>query len=82
MGTTLVTGGVRLTWSGVAGATGYRVWRRTSTGSPYTALTASPVTATSYTDVQAGGSGTYLYVVTAVNGNGEGPYSAEMAQSR
>jgi fibronectin type 3 domain-containing protein len=56
---------VALGWSAVTGATGYRVYRRTSSGSSYT-LIASP-TATTYTNTGLTNGTTYQYVVRAFN---------------
>jgi fibronectin type 3 domain-containing protein len=69
---------VSLTW--VASPTAnvnYKVYRGTASGGPYTVLTSSPVSGTSYTDSNGVVSGlTYYYVVTAVDGTGsESTYS-------
>jgi hypothetical protein len=68
------TGAIALSWSAVSGATGYNVYRRTSTGSydfnsPLNGAT--PVTGTSYSDPGAGltGGTTYDYVVRATAGS-------------
>ena len=64
--------------SASAGVTGYRVYVSTTTGGPYTLLTQSLVTGTSYTDANVTAGRTYYYVVTAVNGsNVESAYSNE-----
>jgi cellulose 1,4-beta-cellobiosidase len=80
------TGDIQLSWSGVTGATGYNVYRRTASGSyDYTSPLngATPVTATTYTDAGSGltGSTTYDYVVRAVAGSPavESASSAEKA---
>ena len=55
---------VVLSWAAVTGATGYAVTRASSTNGPYVLL-ATNLTATSYTDTNTLGGGTYYYVVTA-----------------
>jgi fibronectin type 3 domain-containing protein len=65
------TGAVQLAWGATTGATGYNVYRRTSSGSyDYSAPLngAVPVTSTSYADPGSGltGGSTYAYVVRAV----------------
>jgi Bacterial Ig domain len=65
------TGPIQLDWNASVGATGYNVYRRTSSGSyDFTAPLngAAPVTATSYTDSGSGltGNTEYAYVVRAV----------------
>lgn len=72
--------GVTLNWnaSASAGVTGYRVYVATAAGGPYTLLTQSLVTGTSYTDASVAAGKTYYYVVTAVDGsNVESTYSNE-----
>ncbi len=68
------TGAIALSWTAVGGATGYNVYRRTSTGSydfnsPLNGST--PVTGTTYSDPGSGltGATTYDYVVRAVAGS-------------
>jgi hypothetical protein len=68
---------VGLTWSVSAGATGYNVKRSTSTGGPYTII-GSP-TNTSYSDTTVLNGTTYYYVVSALNGGGEGANSLEVS---
>jgi hypothetical protein len=71
---------VSLTWgaSPSTGISGYKVYRGTSAAGPLTALTSSPVSATSYTDDSAQAGQTYYYAVTAVNSSGaESAYSNE-----
>ena len=60
---------VRLSWSAVPGATGYKVQRSTTNGGPYTLL--GTTAATSYNDPAVLNGFTYYYVVTAVNSAGE-----------
>jgi hypothetical protein len=75
-------GAIDVSWSTVAGAAGYNVYRRTATGtydfaSPLNGAT--PVTATSYTDPGAGLSrgAAYSYVVRAVAGGAESASGSE-----
>jgi hypothetical protein len=70
---------VSLSWTASTSttATGYNVYRASAQGGPFTKLTATPITGTSYTDrtVQAGN--TYYYAATAVDAsNQESAYSA------
>ena len=67
---------VGLTWTSALGATSYNVKRGTTSGGPYSTI-APGVTATSHTDTTAVNGTTYYYVVSAVNGGGESPNSAE-----
>ena len=70
-----------LSWTAsTSSVTGYNVYRGTTSGGPYTKLTASVDSNTSYADngVQAGL--TYYYVVTSVNSSGaESPYSNQVS---
>lgn len=63
---------VQINWvaSTSTGVVGYRVLRSTTAGGPYTSITATNVTGTSYVDntVQLGV--TYYYVVVSVNSTG------------
>lgn len=62
---------ITVTWS-ASSTTGaqYNVYRGTATGGPYTKLTATPVSALTYTD-SAGTAGTkYFYVITALCASG------------
>jgi fibronectin type 3 domain-containing protein len=65
---------VTLNWSASSGASGYNVYRGTTSGS-YTKITSAAVTTTSYTDSSVQAGQTYYYVATAVNGTGESGYS-------
>ena len=60
---------IMLTWgaSTSAGVVGYNVYRGTVAGGPYTLLTSSPVSATSYTDTTGQAGQTYYYVVTSID---------------
>ena len=46
---------------------GYNVYRSATAGGTYTKLTATPITATTYTDTTAPATGTVYYEVTAVD---------------
>jgi fibronectin type 3 domain-containing protein len=63
---------VTLTWgaSPSSGVAGYRVYRGTATGGPYTAVNSALVSALSYADTQVQGGLTYFYVVRAVDATG------------
>ena len=68
---------VDLKWnaSSSSSVTGYDVYRGTTSGGPYTKLSSSPVSATSYTDSTVTAGKEYFYVVTAVNADGSSGYS-------
>ncbi len=70
---TLADGKITLTWSAVAGATGYRVFRTTTDVFPTTPL-ASPTTPT-FLDTTVVAGTTYRYKVAAANAGGTGPMS-------
>jgi chitinase len=67
LGATVSGGVVRLSWSAVAGATGYRVYRTPSAASSYLELTASPQPGTAYADAAVSPGSTYWYEVRASN---------------
>lgn len=65
-------GDLQLSWAGVTGATGYNVYRRTSSGTyAPTPLNPAPLATTAFTDPGSGlAAGTsYIYVVRAVAGS-------------
>jgi len=67
-----------LTWTASTSANmvGYNLYRGTQSGGPYTKLTSSPVTGTTYVDITVQAGQTYYYVATAVDGhNNESVYS-------
>jgi autotransporter-associated beta strand protein len=66
-----------LNWTASVGATGYTVYRASTTGGPYAAV-ANDISAVTFTDVGLSGNTTYYYVVVAANANGSGAYSAEV----
>ena len=66
------THSVTLSWgSSSSSIVGYDVYRGTTSSGPFTLLTASPVSTTSYTDTTAQSGQTYYYVVTAVDASGD-----------
>jgi hypothetical protein len=67
---------INLSWTANVRANSYRVKRATVSGGPYTTI-ASGVTSTSYSDTGRSSGSTYYYVVSAVNGMGESPNSAQ-----
>jgi fibronectin type 3 domain-containing protein len=67
---------VSLSWSAVAGATGYNVYRRTDTSGAYAKIHQGAGTV--YTDTAVTNGTAYGYVVSAYNANQESPYSAEV----
>lgn len=73
-----VSHSVSLSWAASISPniTGYNVYRGTTSGGPYTKVTATVTPGTSYTDSTVQAATTYYYVVTAVNGsNQESGYS-------
>jgi len=68
---------VVLQWNPSSRATGYNVYRGTSSGGE--ALLASALSGTSYTDTTASNGTTYYYVVTGVNGSGTSSNSVEVS---
>jgi beta-galactosidase len=69
-------GEVTLSWSAVAGATGYNVKRSTTSGGPYTTI-GSNVSALTFLDSGVNNGITYYYVVSGTNASGETAPSAE-----
>jgi hypothetical protein len=69
-------GHIVLTWQASTGATTYTVQRATVSGGPYITV-ASGLTATTWTDTDAGNGARFYYVVMAVNDVGTSPISAE-----
>jgi fibronectin type 3 domain-containing protein len=77
-----VTNTISVTWaapasSGGSAVTGYNVYRSTTAGGEGTTAYATGISGTSFTDTGVAAGATYYYVVTAVNGVGEGARSAE-----
>lgn len=67
---------IQLSWSNVSVATGYNIKRTTTNGGPYLTI-ATNVATTSYGDSNVSPWTTYYYVVSGVNGSGEGTNSAQ-----
>ncbi len=68
-------GKIALSWHPSAGATGYRVWRSTVSGGPYTLLTS--VSESEFSDKSAENYTSYWYAVSALAPSGESGRSAE-----
>jgi hypothetical protein len=68
---------VRLGWTGQADATGYNIYRTSTSHLGYVKINTTPVTQTMFTDADVSASGTYYYVVTSV-----GPTGLESNRSR
>lgn len=65
------------TQSSSAGLTSNCVYRSQTSGGPYTQLFCSTAPITNYTDLTVAGGQTYFYVVTALVGSEESPFSNE-----
>lgn len=61
---------IKLTWTAVAGATGYKLQRSTNPGGPYTEIGGTFTTTTSYSDAGLTAGTRYHYVVRALFDNG------------
>ncbi|MDZ4820193.1 MAG: fibronectin type III domain-containing protein, partial [Planctomycetota bacterium] len=72
---------VLLTWNSVAGATGYQVWRGTSSN-PATASFLSDASLNLFQDFNATSGQTYFYFVSATNADGASGLSAGNSGSR
>ncbi|MFA9431374.1 putative Ig domain-containing protein [Egicoccus sp. AB-alg2] len=82
LATTSTSTEVLLSWDAAAGAVGYHVLRGEAPAGPFDALTNSPVTDTTFTDVSAP-PGTSYYRVTAVDAAGnESPPAETSVQDR
>ncbi len=68
---------VDLTWTAASGADTYNIYRSLTSGSGYS-LIDSGIVPTSYADTGRTNGVTYFYIVTGVNGLGEGPQSNEV----
>jgi hypothetical protein len=75
--TTSGAGQVILSWTSAPGASTYSVYRGTTAGGENATAVATGLTSVSYTDSSVSLGQTYFYQVTASNGGGESPLSAE-----
>jgi fibronectin type 3 domain-containing protein len=66
---------INLVWNASSGATSYNVKRATASGGPYSTI--GSTASTSYGDSGLSAGAPYYYVVSAVNGSGEGANSAQ-----
>jgi fibronectin type 3 domain-containing protein len=80
-GVTGVVHAVDLSWNAsTSSVSGYRVYRGTVTGGPYTLMTSSLVPSTTFTDNAVTSGDSYYYVVTAVDAsNNESAFSNQAA---
>lgn len=69
---------VNLAWTAVSGASSYKVYRSTISGSGYTNI-ASVSGGLTYTDTSVNHGTTYYYVVTSISGSVESPKSTQLA---
>ena len=60
------SGGIKITWSKIAGATGYRVYRKANNETKWSTL--ATIKTTSYVDKSVSDDGIYTYTVRAYNG--------------
>ena len=67
---------VSFTWEPVAGATEYVVWRTDTNGGPYSFIAQTQLNG--YADHTIQNGDTYYYVVTALNADGQSPYSSQV----
>ena len=75
---------ISVSWTAVTGATGYNIYRSTSASVQTIAgnkITATPVSASPFSDSALAASTRYYYKVTAINATGEGVASAEVSAS-
>jgi cellulose 1,4-beta-cellobiosidase len=68
---------VTLSWSAASGATSYKIFRSTSSGTE--TLLVPGITSSSYVDTSVTNGTTYYYQVSAVNGVGESARSGEVS---
>jgi beta-glucanase (GH16 family) len=66
---------ITISWTQVAGATGYNVYRAAERNGTYTKVNESPIENVSYTDTSLSTGAAYFYKVTAVNAAGESDMS-------
>jgi len=69
---------VSLNWTpSTTSGVGYNVYRSSTSGGPYTRLTASALTSIGYVDNNVSAGQIYYYVTTSVNSTGESAFSNE-----
>ena len=73
---TNVTSGITVKWSRVAGAAGYYVYRKTSTGNWSRIAELKGASTLGYTDTKASAGVTYIYTVRPYSGNVKGDWSS------
>lgn len=73
---TNVTSGITVKWSRVAGATGYYVYRKTSTGSWSRIAELKGASTLGYTDTKDSAGVTYIYTVRPYSGDVKGDWSS------
>lgn len=73
---TNVTSGITVKWSRVTGATGYYVYRKTSTGSWSRIAELKGASTLGYTDTKASAGVTYIYTVRPYSGNVNGDWNS------
>ena len=73
---TNVTSGITVKWSRVAGAAGYYVYRKTSTGSWSRIAELKGASTLGYTDTKASAGVTYIYTVRPYSGDVKGDWSS------
>ena len=77
-----VSGGINVRWTGVTGATGYIVYRKSGSGSWGRIADIKSGSTVSYTDRTAKAGTTYTYTVRAYNGNTMGDWSSTKTARR
>jgi len=77
---TSVSGGITLNWSAPSGAsaTGYTIWRGTTSGQETTDIATVTAPTTTYTDTSTTPGSPYYYEVQAANASGVGPFSSQV----
>jgi fibronectin type 3 domain-containing protein len=73
------TGAVNLSWSPVAGAVSYNLYRSTTAGAEGTTPYITGISGTAYSDTAVTVGTPYYYKLTAVNSGGEGAPSSEVS---
>ena len=68
---------ITVTWNIVSGASGYRIYRSSTSSGSFKQVESA--TSTSYTDTGLSANTTYYYKITAYNSNGESPQSTTVS---